>query len=277
MFNIVISCLFTDLIYCQYHSNCLCNNFKLPYTECEGKAAVTRAKLINIEELSLDFEMKDMIQKLACNAKICSMHQDNVEQLKNIENHHKDVVRPMSDLVEPLSDFIDGSRAFGDDFTLEDTEKNDNALNTGEKVSTCFAVKWDVVNYIGNNGGVMLDNSVSTTAHKNEDDGFVNGELCDSIKKNSKQRSFVSENGDEKGETVTDTELDTNIKKRGSTLEKVTISKTIRKHLQVYTCQFCSKSYKTSSRFASHLRIHTGERSYKCDVSSKRCKKNLTL
>ena len=161
--------------------------------ECEDKAAVTRAKLITIEELSFDFEMKDMMQKLASNVKICSMCRDNVEQLKNIENHYKDVVRPMSDLVEPLSDFIDGSRAFGDDFALEDKDRNISALNKGEKVSTCFPVKWDVVNYVGYTGRVMLDNSVSTTAHNNEDDGFVNGELCDSIKKNSKQRSFVSD------------------------------------------------------------------------------------
>ena len=70
-----------------------------------------------------------------------------------------------------------------------------------------------------------------------------------------------------------DTELDRNTKKRVSTLEKATISKTRRKHLQVNTCQFCSKSFKISSHFASHLRIHAGERSYKYNISSKHLKK----
>ena len=65
----------------------------------------------------------------------------------------------------------------------------------------------------------------------------------------------VSENDDDKHERIEDsstTRMSTNIKldknktKRSKTLKKAnlpTISKICRRHLQVYSCQFCSKSF----------------------------------
>ena len=50
-----------------------------------------------------------------------------------------------------------------------------------------------------------------------------------------------------------------------------------RKHLQVYPCQFCSKTCKTSSDFACHFRTHTSERLYKCDICLKRFRHDSAL
>ena len=99
----------------------------------------------------------------------------------------------------------------------------------------------------------------------------------------------VSKNVNEKDERVedcpatrssTNTKRDTHTKKRSRTLKKVDISviSTIpRKHIQVYTCQFCSKSLKTFTKFVCHIRTHASERPYVCGICSKQFKQVSVL
>lgn len=36
-----------------------------------------------------------------------------------------------------------------------------------------------------------------------------------------------------------------------------------------FLCAYCGRNYKTSSNLNVHMRIHTGERRYKCDLCEK--------
>ena len=268
--------------------------------------------------------------------KICLMRQGNIKQSENRNKLGKDVVQTMPDLIKPFSDFIDGSRAFGDDFALEDTERNDYALDKSEKVSDCFAVKRDILSHVLNTGEVVLDGSAPTTVCKEKNDDFVTDEISDSNEELSEQTSLVSncttlernsllsldlscvikydpyesahsyaqnndetftksslmqlgdhkvaENGNELDQTLKDiptaraspnTEPETNKKKRGRTSENPSISKVARKRVQMKTSHFGGKSSKEFR--VCHRRTYASERSYECDVYSKRLKGNSAL
>ena len=238
----------------------------------------------------------------------------------------------MSDLKKPPTKCIDGSHALGDGFAVEDSERNDYGLNRSGKVSTRFAERSDVVNYIFSTGDVVLDKDAFTTICKKTDDNFVNDEICYFIKEELEQTNFpdncktfepnfsllsefgsetkysfynschfyvqnnnetytksrliqledhkVSKNVNERVEdcpatkSSTNTKLDTHTKKRNRTLKKADISVLSKK---VYTCQFCSKSLKTFTKFVCHIRIHASEKPYACDICSKQFKQVSAL
>ena len=279
------------------------------------------------------------MRKLACGVKACLMRQDTIEPSENTEKSRKDVVQTTSDLMDPFSEFINGSRAFGDGITLEDTGRNNDALNKRERVSTRFAVKLNVVKYVFDTGGVVLENNVSAATCKEEVDDVTNVEICNWIKEKSKQTSFLStctrfepnlslptdlnpaskcsplnsahsnvptedemftksgliqlqdhnasENVDKSNEAVkncsttrSSTNTVTSKNKQRRTLKKANtaiILKIPRKHIQMYICQFCRRSFKTSNGLVYHIRTHTGERPYECDVCSKRFKEDSAL
>ena len=134
--------------------------------------------------------------------------------------------------------------------------------------------------------GRLIKNSPCTSSHSDvqgNNETFTNYSLI------QLGGHKVSENVKEKYEriedcstarTSTNTKLDTNKKKRSRSLKKAnlpTISKISRRHLQVYTCQFCNKSCKTFTNFVCHIRKHVSERPYVCDICSKRFKLESAL
>ena len=49
----------------------------------------------------------------------------------------------------------------------------------------------DVLNYVFNTGGAVLDNGVSTTTCKKKDDNFEDDEICYFIKEELEQTNFA--------------------------------------------------------------------------------------
>ena len=154
----------------------------MSFAESDGMTGVFVTKLI-LEELRLiRSEMKEEIQKLAFNMKICLMRQNNTEESEIIQRNCEGVVQAMSNLDEPVNDFCDG-------FALEGKEKNDYDLNRSEKISTCTAVKLDAVDFALNTGDITLDNCNSTSVCKRKNADGVSEEICNWIKEESEQTS----------------------------------------------------------------------------------------
>ena len=93
--------------------------------------------------------------------------------------------------MEPPAEFIDSSHALGNSFDLEDSERNDYVLNRSGKVSTRLAGRWDVVNYVFNTCGLVLDNGVCTTTSKKKEDNFENNQICYFIEEESVETNFA--------------------------------------------------------------------------------------
>ena len=114
----------------------------------------------------------------------------------------------------------------------------------------------------GANSYLQSDNKISEIAILNPSENHKAFEIGDNKDKTVKDCLTMK--------SIANTRLD-------ETIEKANILGRPRKHLQVYTCQFCSKTFKTSSGFACHLRIHTSERPYQCDICLKRFRHDSAL
>ena len=154
----------------------------MPLAKSDCETGILLVKLILDELRLIRSEMKDEVRKLACDMKICLLHQYNHEQSHNAHKNAEGFVQGSLNIEEPNDDFNndelvleDGNKVENYDTHDVDLKKNDNT----KPADTKPAYKIAPVNF------VMDNNVVKKESTKQDVCDFENISVC--IDNKSKQ------------------------------------------------------------------------------------------